>query len=297
LKGVIMAFELKDYNIWNLDELTYDGELYHYTSDENYEKIFNPLNYPDDCISLQFTRIDCMTKNDLKERRHIQDSIIETVNHLLENKKITQQFADIVLFNKTEDKGYYRYTTDEIDYSFRKPQNIIKIGYGIIDYFVACFSTDPNNEYIKSKFGTTQCIAFNSFFANPEKEKSNLNWFRIVGNYINEYPYSCIRSCFLDYFIKRVVYSNSEKNMLITQRLLEIQTLLPDKRRVLSELQLMYYLYEAFFKGEQFIPEKEVRFVIRLPRTEFPMIFKQNNIIFDKTKEHLYLPISKDFIL
>lgn len=88
-----------------LDCLNYSDSLYHYTSEESYQYIVQPKDWFDDCISLQFTRIDCMTKNDQKERKHIEDTVEQSIQILLKQHKIDREFADAVINYKTNHTG------------------------------------------------------------------------------------------------------------------------------------------------------------------------------------------------
>ena len=71
-----------------LEELNYYGPLYHYTDSDAYARICNPLDMPSDCISLQFTRIDRMKKNDQKERKYIENAVKQSIKILSEQHKI-----------------------------------------------------------------------------------------------------------------------------------------------------------------------------------------------------------------
>lgn len=147
-----------DYNPWDLAELSYTGKLYHYTNKAGCDGILAPpsfLGLSSDCISLRFTRIEDMIRNDPEERRHIIASVQKALNNLCNEPKsserhISAEFADIVQnFPAKErdiDVGLYTLISDRQNKELGNYQ--VKMGYNRLDYYVACFSTDPDNEYI-----------------------------------------------------------------------------------------------------------------------------------------------------
>ena len=69
-----------------------------------------------------------------------------------------------------------------------------------------------------------------------------------------------------------------------------------------NQLEMMYYLYDGFFKTKEFEPEEEVRLLVKVPRLDqYPKFWKEKyNIEFedegDCPRKYLYLPISMDFL-
>ena len=111
-----------NYNPWNLQELEYNGELYHYTNVTACRGIFchkDCPDYPEDCISLRFKRIDCIAqRNDPNERRHIDKAVKKIALKLFKCKRISSDFLRIICDYKPTYKGFYRLALDEIDNQF-----------------------------------------------------------------------------------------------------------------------------------------------------------------------------------
>lgn len=284
-------------NIWDLDDLSYSGPLFHYTNPSALAKIQTPpSDFPSDCISLQFTRIDCMTKNDHEERRHIKATVKETAIQLFNNAKISRTFMETVCNYIPTDCSTYMLITDETDYGFCKPQNKIMLNYGEVDYYVACFSTNSNNHSIQRDFKASVRISFHPHFVTPDKSIKEKDNFFTLGPVSEFYPYKALAECNIVPYFKKVVYDSTQKAQLVARFLLDIYKQDLSQAEIAYELQSMYALYEAFFKDNKFKCESEVRFVICLPRASLPNALKTAHIIFDNTKEHLYLPIDNYFI-
>ena len=106
-----------------------------------------------------------MTKNDDNERRHICDTVKEATNKLLENKLISQEFADRVnSFDVTDERNY---TIKLAKKDSELGNEILKLGFGKVDYYVACFSTNKDNEGIMKSFHAPIRLSFNTAFSNP----------------------------------------------------------------------------------------------------------------------------------
>lgn len=299
------------YNSWNLDELSYEGELYHYTNGTGCAGIYtpkyfngNPIDLPPGCVALRFTRIESMrTGNDKKERIHIVDDIPRAIDDLKNIGKISSDFARTVHSFRPQNRGFSSIVTEEYDEKFHQP--IIRWDIaGELNYYVACFSTNPNNLHIKQKFCTPNRIAFRSEFSSPQKALKNWALGKIPGYYTELNPFSSLYECGLYYSLRRVVYGDNEKRCLLKDQLMAVyeryDPLHPQD--INDDLQDVYSLYEAFFKSAEYEKEQEVRFVIRIGADK-PRILEEHNILFDscivdgQKKEYLYLPVSKEFLV
>lgn len=326
----ISDYDFNSANPYSLNELAYTGKLYHYTDQNGCAKIFNltdaqnnKLAIPSECISLRLTRIEDMIRNDSEERRHIIASVQTATNNLSNEPKdserhITAEFADIVLdFPPKETDtvvGPYTFVSEKMNKELGNHQ--VTIGYNKLDYYVACFSTDPDNEHIMKKWSAPIRLEFKSGFSNPTEEPYGLlNEFisiQMPGYYYNFSPYPEIRKCFAGHPFKRVVYDDIEKCKLIENFLLHIYHNNSGKKDIRTQLYNMYSLYDAFFKkrvnnetGYEYWKEKEVRLVIRIPRRKQRDFLKEFGLILDTETEHdgeiaykfLYLPVDKVFLL
>ena len=314
------------YNPWNLDELSHRGKLYHYTDKAGCDGIIAPkesLGLSPDCISLRFTRIEDMIRNDLEERKHIVASVRKALNNLLNEpqnseRHIPAEFADIVEnFPAKEtdiDVGSYTLISDKQSKELGNYQ--IKMGYNRLDYYVACFSTDPDNEYIMRKWNAPIRLTFKSAFLNPNEMPhgfvNNQVAIQMPGFYHNFSPYPELRRCVIGHSFKRVSYDEVERCALIENFLLYIYKYSRNKKDIKVKLHDMYSLYDAFFKkavneesGYEYWREKEVRFVIRLPHGTQRDTLKKYGLVLDSESEHngeiiykhLYLPVDKTFLM
>lgn len=314
------------YNPWDLNELSYVGKLYHYTDKTGCDGIITPkssLGFPTDCISLRFTRIEDMTRNDPKERRHIMASVQKALNNLRNEQKgserhISAEFADTVQNFPAKgtdvDVGLYTLISDKQNKELGNYQ--VKMGYNKLDYYVACFSTDPDNEHIMRAWSAPIRLAFKSGFSNPDEMPcgflNNQISIQMPGYYHNFSPYPELRKCFIEHPFKRVSYDEIEKCKLIENLLLYIYKGSREKKDINIQLHNMYSLYDAFFKkavneesGYEYWKEKEVRLVIRLPHGIRYDSLKKYGLILDAETEHngeitykyLYLPVDKTFLM
>lgn len=279
----------------SFNELEYKGNcLYHYTDDTGAQNIFNPklnsatFNFPDGCIALRFTRIDCMTKNDEMERRHIGEDIRAVVAGLSENGLVNTDIAERILGYSSKDESAYLIVQDEVDEETKS--NVLKLGYEPVDYYVACFSFDPDNQHIIENFGSTHRIVFKNFFPGIHTLKRGI--FNFIINNDSYDPFLSLNECFLDTYICKVVYSESEKYRLLRPEMYRLK----ESTNVEQDLQNIYARYEAFFKSTAYEEEKEIRFVITVPRSDLPNTLWENNIVLDSTREHLFVPVSKIFL-
>lgn len=309
------------YNPYDLEELKYSGELYHYTYTDACRGIFchkDCPNYPEDCISLRFKRIDCMIKNDPDERTHITKAVIKIAKKLSKYGKISNDFSKIICDYKPTNKGFYRLAQDKLDYQFYRPQNRLMIDFGPVDYYVACFSTNPYNEHIVKEFKTPIRITFNANFsrmcANPFQELPRVCAGVRLVNFSNDlYPLQCIRRCFPNTYLRRVEYIDTSagvdeiKSDLIESKLIDIFERSQNKitiEKIHEEIEDLYSLCDAFIKDIRYEPEEEVRFVIQLPEKEyflkkyekFPQLLTDNHFVFDEERTYLQLPISDEFV-
>lgn len=309
----------------------YFGILYHYTDQNGCNGIFNPIDsngnkidLDSGCISLRFTRIEDVTRNDTGERQHIVAAIQDAINKLESDKYITQEFAKIVQDFLADDTGknisFYTSASNMVDETFHRP--VIKWDFGETDYYIACFSTDPNNIYIQERFNCPIRLVFRSCFSNPYEKTPIGNYrptkFTPCGStlypYISPYSNLGLDQSRLIPQIKEVVYDEKEKCKIIEQVLLVIfhhyscGTL--SKDRLKNELQDMYSEYDALFKmyrnsENEYWREKEVRFIIKINRDTDPDSLKQYKIILDNKIEQdgktwykfLYLPVDKRFLM
>jgi len=310
--------------IWDLNELKYSDKLYHYTDVKGANGIFGHVdspNLPQNCVSLRFMRIDCMKKNDTKEREHIDCAIKKIAQKLLKYNIINNDFAQIVADYKPTYKGYYTFATDEIDFEFHQPQNQWRIDFGPVDYYVACFSVKPNNEHIIKEFKSSVCITFNTEFLQRYTDpfafcfKKTGTWASVVDVSRNLYPLKSIHECYCNTFLRFVEYVDTSacvykiRSTLLENRLTNIyknyiKNNEKDLKKVQNDIEDMYSLCDAFVKDIKYEPEKEVRFVIRLPQREyfvekyglFPKVFADNHFLFAEDRTYLQLPISEDYI-
>ncbi len=312
----ISDYDFTNNNIWDLNELKYCGKLYHYTNDIGCTGIFCPktsngniIPLPENCISLRFTKISAMDRNDKNERNHICDTVKEVIQRLLNEPKesekyITQEFADIVLGFKPNGIGWYIGISDVINKELGNNQ--ISAGYDKIDYYVACFSTNPDNKYIERRFKYPIRLSFERSFVNPDEKKACM--FNMPGYYKQLFPYCNISDSFLIPYFRKVLYDDTKKNKLIEKRLLEIYNTHSEKKDIENQLEDMYSLYDAFFKRyadseNDYWREEEVRLVFRIAPKNKNSTLRQNGFVFDKEirngkeVEYLYIPISKEFLI
>ena len=249
-----------------------------------------------------------MTRNDREERRHIIAAIQDAISNLEKEpesseKYVTPEFVEIVqkflTSNIDKDQDFYTIISDEVNQKFGNYQ--VKWGYGKLDYYVACFSTNPDNEYIMEKSGLPVRLAFKKLFSSSDE---------IPKCFFP--PYSKVAKCFLDYYLKKVLYCDVEKRRLIESYLLYIYKHNNGTEDITNQLQDMCSLYDAFFKKcrnsetkYEYWKEEEVRFVIRVPHepSSYSLLAEQG-IVFDSEVnedgeiryKYLYLPISKEFL-
>ena len=282
----------RENNPWYLNKLSYNGNLYHYTDEMGYRGIIKPKDNING-ISLRLTRINCLTAKDNKEREHIQETVKAVVQQLKNEGRITYDFYKKVSEYQPTYQGYATIITEN---------NGISIPYGKVDYYIGCFSTNPNNEYIKQEFSSTRKIKFNRYFSvidNPTKlHQFNTGFFSAPNYFDRFYPYVSLKSCFLDYYMKKVLYQNHEKENLIREDLLEISQLSNNFQRAIEQ---MYYLYDGFFKSDLFEKEEEVRLLVKVPQTDHIIQQLEKNCIRfadgdNEPKKYLYLPISFEFL-
>lgn len=315
-----------NYNPWDLKELEYKGgSLYHYTGVSASRGIFcykDCPNFPADSISLRFTRIDCMAqRNDPNERKHIDKAVKKIAQKLFKRKRISYDFLRIICDYEPTYKGFYRLALDEIDNQFYKPQHRLLLDFGPVDYYVACFSTDANNSHIVREFKSTVRITFNADFSRRCKNPFSLSSSqvdpagRIFDFSRNTYPLQSICECFPDTYLRQVEYIDTSadidtiKSELVEEKLISIYKNYLDCSEsnlgiVQEEIEDMYSLCDAFIKDIEFEPEKEVRFVIRLPQRKyflekygsFPKLLTENHFVFDADRTYLQLPISEGFL-
>lgn len=320
----ISDYDFTNNNIWDLNELKYCGKLYHYTNMIGATGIFGHTdspNLPNDCISLRFTRIDCMKKNDSEEREHINKAIKKIAKKLFLCNKIDYEFMQMFLNYTPTYKGYYTLATDEIDCEFYKPQNRWLMDFGPLDYYVACFSIEPNNEHIINEFHSPICITFNADFSQKCTEPSSIvvnksrSWNRVIDTGYGSYPINSIRICNCNIYLRRVEYVDVHtcidkiQSNLLEERMIDIYKNYKENCKlnletILNDIEDMYSLCDAFVKDIKYKAEKEVRFVIRLPQEKyfiekygsFPMLLTENQFVFDPDRKYLQLPISEEFI-
>jgi len=309
-------------NPWNLDELEYCGDLYHYTNKMGYEGIFYHTDCPDfpsDCISLRFKQIDYMAKkNDPNERKHIDKAVKKIALQLFERGEIGVDFLEIVHDYEPTRKGFYRMALDKMDNQCHTPQ--ILMDFGPVDYYVACFSSNPSNTHIVREFEAPIKVTFSKNFSsrcsNPFSCEIVKNGpITFIDGTSSTYPMQSIRGCFLDTFLRKVEYIDTSASIkmirseLIEKRLMAIYKKYvehpkPKLDEIQNDVEDMYSLCDAFVKDIQYKPEEEIRFVIRLPQKEyflnkygrFPTLLATNHVVFDEDRTYLQLPISDEFI-
>lgn len=278
-----------------LSDLKYIGTLYHYTDDNGYNGILNPakeFNFPDDCISLMFNRIDIMTRNDSKERKHIRDYINELCSESSSSTGITKPFADIVLNYDSTAEALYTISGQTNGISK------IKMDFGKCNCYVACFSASQNNQHIIDTFKSKYAFEFNSGFSRADD--------------IRFYPFLSLNldNAGLAYDVRRVVYSHKEISSLLLEELLYIQSHYFDKKDIEMQLQNIYALYDVFFKSEEYALEDEVRFVVYVPTeidykklSQYKIVFRDSCYTDEKGNSvdvlngKMFLPIDKTIFL
>ena len=285
-------------NIWYLNELSYKGKLYHYTDNKGYKGIFGENS--DDNITLRFTRIDCL--KDKQERRNIRETVKNIAKQLKNENLISEEFYSKLYNYEPTNCGLTTSITDTYNQETRN--NTISIKYGKVDYYIACFSTNSNNRYIINEMNCTKRINFDSSFSNisnPQRiEERKLGFLNSIFNYDDFDPCKSFQSCFLDYYMRRVLYNDQEKEKLIKKCLIEISN---DKSNFPSNLEQMYYLFDGFFKCKNFEKEEEVRLLVKVSKKDTDIKeFKKNNILFaddednNIPKKYLYIPIDSVFL-
>lgn len=292
----------KEDNPWYLKKLSYNGKLYHYTDEAGYRGIIDPSKNFDNNISLRLTRIDCGAKDPL-ERKHIQETVKKVADQLREEGRVTANFHHLVKSYTSAITGSPTYATDSLDCSTHVPQRILKTDWGETDYYIGCFSTNPENQHIKTTFHTTRKIEFVQCFSDIDDATAvrgvapnGTNWIISTGVL---YPIKSLNAASLDFYVKRVLYQDDEKEALVKEALLEIFVHTNDWE---NRLQMMYYLYDGFFKAKKFEPEEEVRLLVKVPRlNQYPKFWEEEYNIEFKDEEncprkYLYLPISMEFL-
>ena len=289
-------------NPWYLNNLSYAGKLYHYTGEAGYRGIIDPSKNFDNNISLRLTRIDCGAKDPL-ERKHIQETVQKVADQLRDEGCITATFHDLVKSYTPAITGSSMYTTDSLDCSTHVPQRILKMDWGENDYYIGCFSTNPENQHIKTTFHTTRKITFSQLFSALDDSYAlqdvMQNGMHRVNYYNQLHPCKFLSAAFLDFYMKKVLYRDDEKEVLVKEALLEIFNSGDDWEK---QLGMMYYLYDGFFKAKEFEPEEEVRLLVKVPRlNQYPKFWEEEyNIEFEDEeycpRKYLYLPISMDFL-
>ncbi len=299
-------------NPYNLvaDELRYEGKLYHYTDEKGYDGIFTPHNtcgekieIPKDCVALRLTKISSMTKNDNNERRHICDTVKEVANKLLENKLISEEFANRVNSFEVTDKRNYTIKLAKKDSELGN--ETLKLGLGKVDYYVACFSTNMNNEHIMRSFDAPIRLSFDTAFSNPCQSNVHHNGFDFVlsSYYPRIEPYSILKKCDLMLMLGNVVYDKVAKCSIIQKELQLIYNKYQDQNTSESikdmrySIESMFSVYDAFFKGEEYSNEEEVRLVFCIPQDKTDTCLQQNIIFDGESDKYMYLPVNKDFII
>lgn len=310
----MVDFDITDYdfcgpNIQKPSELAYIGKLYHYTDIGGCDGIFNPhdcsknpISLPPDCISLRLTKIVCVDRNDNHERQYVQEIVEAVINDLLARAEITDFFANAVRTFQPTGMGFYSIATNKIDKELGLP--IIKWDYAKLDYYIACFSTNPDNEYIMKTFKYPIRLAFASAFSNP----------KVVNYYCDLPPYSNISQCSLydhtPYKLRKVLYDKSSKYAVIEKFLIGIYNRIPQdmcakcqEKYIKEQVEEMYSLYDAIFKSSEgdYYKEEEVRFIIAIRSSEDHSLLEQFGFVFDHDpkngKDYLYVPISKQFLV
>lgn len=284
-----------------LKELVHNGKLYHYTTANGYNKILNPeqecdvtkSKFPKDCISLQFKRIDLMTRNDEKERRHMKDLVLALLEKS-QNTGLTKDFVKMVLQYTPTDEAFY--TT--IKYEEDSPESeeyvifdkkIVKWGVDSCDYYAACFSTNPYNKHIIKNFGSEYIFSFKECFSSQPNllTQHNLSWF---------YPFSSLRNAFLDFDIRKVVYTKEQLSEVLLKEFLFLQHQYFSVKNLKERLQDLYAKYDAFVKSEEYAPEEEVRFIVSIPQQYDTKKLEKHGIFFrpyenkDQKGDTIYVP-------
>lgn len=322
-----------------LENLKYVGPLYHYTTEEVREKMFScigvsndKLPYDEHCIALRFTNIRDMTSNDSTERRKVSPVVKRVVDELLRKNEVTEDFAECIINFQPNDIGDIITMTDEIyDSSFDGcgggfKNEILDLNPGKIDYYVACFSKNPENNYlrewIKSRNPQTKGvvrIAFDDSLCDPGLlEHKEYKWHMNVGRYLkhNLPPFCCVEGCFLSLWVREVAYDDNLKDEMIEKYLLSVYNDFwqggdKDKEDELKDdlklkLENMYFLFDAFFKDyrneeQDYFKEDEVRIVVKMKHGPCPKAYRDRGVIWCGDQDdqnngdykYLYLPISR----
>lgn len=281
-----------------LHELMYQGELYHYTNGKGDKNILNPqltfpkpkYKFPEGCLSLQFKRIDFMTRNDNKERKHIRDMVLSLLSEY-QNIGLDKDFVKKVLeYNPTEET-FYSTITDKKDPIFNR--EIIKWDFAPCNYYVACFSTNPYNEHIIKTFKSDCVFSFKECFTAECNSSGGLSQF---------YPFLALNEVKLSYDLKKVAYTSQQLSGIILNELLHMQQTYTDTQMLKRNLQSLYAKYDAFIKDQEHLPEEEVRFVVSIPQGYDTKALNKHNIFFkDFQQPHddgvMFLPIDKTIFL
>lgn len=281
-----------------LHELMYQGELYHYTNDKGAKNILNPeltfpkpkYKFPEGCLSLQFKRIDFMTRNDNKERKHIRDMVLSLLSEY-HNIGLDGDFVKKVLeYNPTEET-FYSTITDKKDPIFNR--EIIKWDYAPCDYYVACFSTNPYNKHIIKEFKADYIFSLKECFAAECNSRGRFSRF---------YPFLALNDVNLNYDLKKVAYTSQQLSDIILNELLHMQQTYTDMERLKQNLQDLYAKYDAFVKEQKYLPEEEVRFVVTIPQGYDTKTLNKHNIFFKGYQQpddngQMFLPIDKTIFL
>ena len=141
-------------------------------------------------------------KNDSNERMHIDKAVKKIAQKLSRHGKIDNDFLKLICDYEPTCRGFYRLAIDEIDNQFHRPQHRLLIDFGPLDYYVACFSTNPNNEHITKEFKTSIRITFNADFSRRCTDPFSFESFQEYPNMHiydcgdDAYPLQSIRKCF-----------------------------------------------------------------------------------------------------
>lgn len=284
--------------------------MYHYTNEAGYNGIYNFYDAPKDCIMLRFTRIDQSVRNDSKERKHIIDTVIKCINMLLNQNKISADFAKHVKEFVPKEEGINTASTNSLDERFHNYP--VRISWGKTDYYMACFSINPNNTYIIKKYDATRCISFNSTFTgNIVNRQLGMIHVNFVPNLRELNPFYALMEAGLYFEIKKIIYKSSQQFEIINRELLSLYSIhknLDKKEKLENDLANMYAEYDGFIKperidDEEYHKEEEVRFLIRFPRDQNynKEILEMNHTVFenytpDGRPRSFLLPINKMFL-
>lgn len=318
-----------------LEKLKYVGPLYHYTTEEVRERMFScigvsndKLPYDEDCIALRFTNIRDMTSNDPTERRKVSPVAKRVIDELLRKNEVSEDFAECVINFQPNDVGSIITITDEIydsssDGSGRGFRNeILEINPGKIDYYVACFSKNPENtylqEWIQSRNSETTGvvrISFDSSLCDSgllecRKNKWGMN---IKGYKRIAQPSRAVEESFLSLWVREVAYDDNLKDEMVERYLMSVYNDFwhggdEDKENdLMLKLEDMYFLFDAFFKDyrneeQEYFKEEEVRIVVKIKQGSCSKAYKDSGVILcndqdgqsnEEGYKYLYLPVSK----